>query len=131
VTSAPDVVLVTARADAARVVDDLRRELEAIGESTRAPPDDEHDAEGSTVGYERARVAALLHVAEATLARLDRAIERRHDAWDGRCTGCGEEIDAERVLALPGVDRCTACARASTARPALGRTCQSPDAWAK
>ncbi|HWD53326.1 MAG TPA: hypothetical protein VG412_13070, partial [Acidimicrobiales bacterium] len=35
---------------------DLEAELEAIGESTASVPDDEHDPEGSTVGYERARV---------------------------------------------------------------------------
>lgn len=103
--------LAEARGDAARVVEDLRAELTAIGESTQAGPDDEHDAEGSTVGYERARVAALLRAAEATLDRLDDALERRREGRYGRCVACGKAIVAERLRALPGIDRCTDCAR--------------------
>lgn len=119
--TAPDDELASARDAAARVVDDLRGELAAIGESTDARPDDEHDAEGSTVGYERARVAALLRAAERVLAQLDDAIRRRRDGHYGRCAACGEEIAAERLLALPGVDRCTDCARLPPSHPALRR----------
>lgn len=125
VTRSPDEELSAARIRAARVVGDLRAELAAIGESTEAGPDDEHDAEGSTVGYERARVSALLHVAEATLARLDDALERRGAGSYGSCNDCGRAIPVERLLALPGVARCADCASDAavrlSARPTLRR----------
>jgi len=104
------------RDEAVRVAEDLRAELAAIGESTEARPDDEHDAEGSTVGYERARVAALLAVAETSLRQLDDALGRLREGDYGRCTRCGGEIAPERLRALPGAAYCAACAR-TPARP--------------
>ena len=37
------------------VITDLEDDLAAIAESTGKGPDDEHDPEGSTVGFERAQ----------------------------------------------------------------------------
>jgi DnaK suppressor protein len=110
VTNGPGGELEAARDAAKQVVEDLRCELAAIGESTEASPDDEHDAEGSTVGYERARVGALLDSAEARLARIEAAIVRRGEGGYGRCAVCGRAIPAERLAVLPGVDRCAGCA---------------------
>jgi len=95
--------------EAARV-DDLERELAAIAESTVAGPDDEHDAEGSTVGYERARVGALLDQARRRLAAIDGAIARAKNGQYGRCDACGEPIGVERLQALPTATRCVRCA---------------------
>lgn len=120
-TSSSDDEIASARADAVRVAEDLRRELAAIGESTEAGPDDEHDAEGPTVGYERARVTALLQAVENEIARFDDAIERRREGRYGRCADCDGKIAPERLFALPGVDRCADCARAPTPHPALRR----------
>lgn len=117
----PGDELDTARANASRVVDDLRAELDAIGESTSAGPDDEHDAEGSTVGYERARVSALLSAAEAALGRLDEAVDRRRAGAYGRCAECNEQIAPERLGALPGATRCTRCAARATRAGRAGR----------
>lgn len=105
-----------ARDDAARLAQDLRAELDAIGESTEASPDDEHDAEGSTVGYERARVAGLLERAERALADTHAALERLHEGVYGTCAGCGRPIPAERLAALPTTTRCTGCAAEPPAR---------------
>ncbi len=118
-----DEELAAARVDAARVVEDLEQELAAIGESTDAGPDDEHDAEGSTVGFERARVTALLSVARAALARLDAALVRVREGSYGRCSACGGEIPFERLQALPGVAVCARCAALRSApRPAPHRS---------
>ncbi|MBO0694386.1 MAG: TraR/DksA C4-type zinc finger protein [Acidimicrobiaceae bacterium] len=90
------------------VVADLESELAGIAESTAAGPDDEHDAEGSTVGYERARVRALLAAARRRLADLE-----RHDPPGGgprRCVTCGRKIPAERIAALPTTSQCVRCA---------------------
>lgn len=106
---APD--LEAARRHALAVAVDLEKELAAIAESTEASPDDEHDAEGSTVGYERARVRGLLQSARGRLAELDRAIARSREGLAARCEHCGAPIDPERLAALPGTGRCAACAR--------------------
>lgn len=123
VTTGPEGELEAARDAADRVVEDLRCELAAIGESTEASPDDEHDAEGSTVGYERARVAALLSAAEASLARIEAAIVRRREDDYGRCAVCGRTIPPERLAVLPWVDRCAGCAAGGRRSPlSRGRT---------
>ena len=96
---------------AARLVDDLRRELEGIFEAQQAdPPDDEHDVEGSSVGFERARITALLASAEANLASLAQARERAATGEYGRCESCGTDIPAERLEAVPGATMCVRCA---------------------
>src|SRR4051794_31252107 len=49
----------------------LERIFESVIESAvLAPPDDEHDPEGSTVGFERAQIAKLLQNDKAHLADL-------------------------------------------------------------
>ena len=101
-----------AYAAARRLVDDLREELEGIFTSQQAdPPDDEHDVEGSSVGFERARITALLGPAEARLEALDSA-RRRAAAGDyGRGERCGHAIGEERLEALPATTLCIECAR--------------------
>jgi DnaK suppressor protein len=64
------------RAATVVVVTDLEDDLAAIAESTSMGPDDEHDPEGSTVGYERARVGSLLERTRHHLSDLDAALER-------------------------------------------------------
>ena len=102
--------LTAGRRECADLVEDLRRELDAVAESTSATPDDEHDAEGSTVGYERARVGALLAAAERHLLDYDAAVERLADGGYGVCARCGGPIGAERLSALPTAMTCVACA---------------------
>jgi RNA polymerase-binding transcription factor DksA len=97
------------------LIRDLRHELASIAESTAAGPDDEHDAEGSTVAYERARVQALLAHAVRVAADIASARERMsldEAGVDGvlRCEHCGAAIPAERRIALPATRVCVACA---------------------
>jgi RNA polymerase-binding transcription factor DksA len=89
---------------------DLQAELEAIGESTASVPDDEHDPEGSTVGYERARVSALLARADEEIEDLDAARARVAGQTYGRCELCGGAIGEARLAALPTTTTCVACA---------------------
>lgn len=77
-----------------------------------ANTDDEHDPEGATIAFERARVAALLDDAESQLRAVDRAIERLAAGSYGRCVQCGQPIGAERLRARPAVEHCLACAEA-------------------
>lgn len=98
-------------AAARRLVEDLRAELFGIlAEQEAKPPDDEHDVEGSSVGYERARVTALLAGAERRLHDLEGVGERLADGSYGICQACAGPIGEERMAALPASTRCIACA---------------------
>jgi len=107
---------------ARRQVADLRDELEAIlVEQEANPPDDEHDVEGSSVAYERARVTALLAHAEGWLADLIAAAERIGSGSYGVCAVCGGPIGDERLAALPSALRCVGCAAGpGVRRPGAG-----------
>ena len=99
--------------DAARAVADLEAELAGIVEQQVAvAPDDEHDAEGSTIGFERARVIALLAHARHVLAQLEQAQSRLDAGTYGRCARCAEPIGDERLAARPTADTCVVCASA-------------------
>jgi DnaK suppressor protein len=102
--------LAAAAARAAVAVEDLAGELAAIGEATAAGPDDEHDAEGSTIGLERARVTALLEQARAQAGEVAAALERLRAGDYGRCARCGGTIGAERLEVLPAARHCVRCA---------------------
>ncbi len=102
--------LAAATARTERTVADLRAEMEALAGATAGSPDDEHDAEGSTIGFERARVRALADAAEVRLRALRAAAGRAGTAAAGSCTVCGSPIGADRLEALPATDRCVRCA---------------------
>ena len=94
----------------------LRRDLDAIVEAAALdPPDDEHDPEGSTVGFERALVIDLLAQAEADVAALDLALAAVDAGTYGACQGCGGPIGGERLAAHPTARHCVACAQARAA----------------
>lgn len=92
---------------------DFRTIAEAVAAS---PPDDEHDPEGATTGFERAQVLAVLAHTRQRLVDLDRAAARLRDGTYGTCERCGAAIPAERLLALPATSTCVACAAATTRR---------------
>jgi RNA polymerase-binding transcription factor len=95
---------------AARVLE-LTAALDAIVESSRAANlDDEHDPEGSTVGFERAQVQALLDAARTRLAELDAARERLDLGEYGICESCGAAISPPRLEARPAARTCVDCA---------------------
>ncbi len=107
------------RLDAGRLVEDLGAELAGIvDQQVAVVPDDEHDSEGSTIGFERARVLALLAHARQLLTELDAAQARLASGTYGRCIACGQAIPDERLAARPNAATCVGCAGA--AAPGLG-----------
>jgi RNA polymerase-binding transcription factor DksA len=103
--------LAAARDEAARRVEGLTRDFGAIvEEAALATPDDEHDPEGQTLGFERQQLAALLDAARGQVAALDAAIARARDGSYGMCARCGGTIAEERLAAIPTTTRCIACA---------------------
>jgi RNA polymerase-binding transcription factor DksA len=81
-----------------------------ISDAVDANGDDEHDPEGSTIGYERARVTALLADARLHLGDLDEALARLDSGNYAICETCGGNIPTERLEALPGCRTCVECA---------------------
>lgn len=89
----------------------LVAELAAMVEaSDLANLDDEHDPEGSTVGYERARLASLLDAVRSRSADLAAAAERLRIGTYGRCAYCRQPIAPERLAAYPTAVACVSCA---------------------
>ena len=102
------------REDAQRLLNDLRSQLGEIFDTQATnPPDDEHDIEGSSVGFERAQVTAWLARAEVRLADVEAALARAEGDSYGVCEACGKPIGAARLEALPEVRTCISCASGS------------------
>jgi RNA polymerase-binding protein DksA len=94
-----------------RQLEDLTTEVERIVDAARdVATDDEHDPEGATIAYERARTTALVDQARAHLAAVEEAFAQLEAGTYGRCVSCGDEIGAERLEALPVATTCFACA---------------------
>jgi DnaK suppressor protein len=91
-------------------LEDLKREYAALADPENVALDDEHDSEGSTVGFERARVAGLLDRSRRQVADLEVAARRTVDGSYGYCTLCGRGIGTERLAAFPATQLCSACA---------------------
>ncbi|MHB1987415.1 MAG: TraR/DksA family transcriptional regulator [Acidimicrobiales bacterium] len=103
-------LLAQVRADTLALIVDLESEMTSIAQSTAESPDDEHDAEGSTIGFERARVRGLLVRTRRSLAEIDAALERIRVGSYGLCHCCGGHIAPDRLLALPATLSCVECA---------------------
>jgi len=109
-------VLESERKSALDRVHTLKTELAWLaGDSEDANGDDEHDPEGSTLAFERARVAGLLADAETNLKQLDSALTKLTTGNYGMCEGCRGAIPRDRLEALPATRSCFDCAAA--ARP--------------
>jgi DnaK suppressor protein len=78
--------------------------------SLDANADDEHDPEGATIAFERARVSSLVDAARAYLRELDAALGRLEVGTYGRCARCASLIAPERLAALPATRACITCA---------------------
>ena len=92
------------------LVRDLRNVVDAASD---VATDDEHDPEGATIAYERARTAALVAQADAHLDDIRRAMLRLDSGDYAVCERCGSHIAAARLEARPVVRTCITCASAS------------------
>jgi RNA polymerase-binding transcription factor DksA len=91
---------------------------DVVEASAQANVDDEHDPEGATIAFERARIEASLARARAHLADIEDALRRLGDGTYGVCELCEGPIGSERLAARPSTRTCFPCANA---RPALRR----------
>jgi DnaK suppressor protein len=88
-----------------------------VDASTDANSDDEHDPEGATIAFERAKTASLLTEAEDHLTELHRARARLDAGTYGTCVRCHHPIDPERLSALPATETCIRCAATVSSSP--------------
>jgi RNA polymerase-binding transcription factor DksA len=105
-------------ADAIRTrAEELAQEMREDAEHTRERTYQSVAGEVHDAGDEAAAELAV-HVTEAELERdageleeLEGARRRMEAGTYGACTGCGADIEVERLFARPGAPRCLACQR--------------------
>ncbi|CNF74256.1 General stress protein 16O [Mycobacterium tuberculosis] len=103
--------LSTDRAATVELIASLNADWDGVVEaSSQANVGDEHDPEGATIAFERARIDASLHRARAQLADIDDALQRIRNGTYGTCERCGGPIAAERLAARPAARTCITCA---------------------
>ncbi len=66
--------------------------------------------EGTTEAVERFATTATARSIAASLAEVERALEKLDDGSYGICDGCGEAIPAARLEAMPAKATCVRCA---------------------
>jgi len=104
-------VLLVDRCATVRRIDALAADIGAVvAAASDVATDDEHDPEGATIAFERARVGALLDQARNHLADIDDALARLDDGRYGVCERCGRSIAGERLDARPVARTCISCA---------------------
>jgi RNA polymerase-binding transcription factor DksA len=105
--------LIADRAGTLKLMASLTGDWEGVVEaSAQTGVDDEHDPEGATIAFERARIEASLTRSRAHLADIDDALGRLRDGTYGVCERCGGPVGAERLAARPATRICFACADA-------------------
>jgi DnaK suppressor protein len=99
------------RVAAAARIAALERDIATIVESAKGgATDDEHDAEGATIAFERAQAMALLEETRTQVEALDTALARVETGSYGACESCGQDIAPERLVARPSATLCITCA---------------------
>lgn len=97
------------------LVETMEADMLAVVESSAGSnADDEHDPEGATIAFERARLATLIAVSRKRLGDITLALERVETGEHGRCAVCGREISASRLEARPFARLCLDCAAAAS-----------------
>ncbi|GAA0569133.1 TraR/DksA family transcriptional regulator [Actinomadura livida] len=103
--------LIADRADTLKLMASLSGDWDGVVEaSAHANADDEHDPEGATIAFERARVEASLSRARERLADIEDALRRIRGGTYGTCERCGGPIAPGRLEARPTARTCITCA---------------------
>jgi len=92
----------------AAVLDELRRETRDEDGLLSLPSHRGESDRGVDFEMEAVDLAQSLRDA-GEIQAIDAALERLRDGSYGRCAGCGEAIDAQRLLAQPAALRCADC----------------------
>jgi RNA polymerase-binding protein DksA len=91
----------------------IERRRHALADEAELLAEREPDWEDAAAAQSAASVLDRLGESErVTLDRIRAALVRVADGSYGECAACGEEIDDERLMAVPETDRCARCAPA-------------------
>ncbi|KAB2370469.1 TraR/DksA family transcriptional regulator [Actinomadura montaniterrae] len=102
--------LIADRAGTLELLASLRRDWDGVVEaSAQSNADDEHDPEGATIAFERARIEASLTRARTRLAEIEDALRRLAADAYGTCERCGGPIAEARLEARPTARTCVTC----------------------
>lgn len=113
----PDEAIAAELERTRQLVQSLAEEIESIVmASLDDNADDEHDPEGPTIAFERARLLALRTDAIGHLTALEQATSRVGEGRYGLCKLCRRPISQERLEALPTTEVCIECASQRKAR---------------
>lgn len=101
----------------------LRRELENLPTGSHESLGyGNHMADDATEAFEQAASLALRRNLEATLQKVEAALQRFEAGTYGVCQSCGKAIDLARLEALPYATLCIQCQqRSEYPRPRAGR----------
>jgi RNA polymerase-binding transcription factor DksA len=96
----------------------LRRRDELRSRANRANADLRHESDPLSADFaeqvtQRENddvLGAISHSAREELHQLDAALRRLEEGRYTTCSMCGEDIEEERLAAVPYTDRCRACA---------------------
>lgn len=72
---------------------------------------DQHPADLASDVYEREKELALMELLEYELEKVNMALERYQEGYQGRCLQCGEPIEPQRLERLPSTTLCSRCAQ--------------------
>jgi DnaK suppressor protein len=104
--------------DVQRVLEGRRRELAEELARLTAPPEagtnlsfGKRIGEGTTQAVERINTTAAARSIAATLASVDRALEKVAEGSYGFCDNCEQPIAPERLEAIPGTVFCVTCSQ--------------------
>ena len=67
-------------------------------------------ADGDTTQEDQDATRRMVDAIRADVLRITRALHRIETGTYGRCAACGAHIPAERLDAIPDVERCGPCA---------------------
>lgn len=88
------------------------RHLNSLDESQRGSEladYDNHPADAASETYERTKNFALDENFREILERIDEALHKIEDGSYGMCDRCGEQINVERLKAIPYATMCISC----------------------
>lgn len=97
----------------------LREELAEIEERSSRAMDveivsevsgyEDHPADVASETFEREKDQAMVEALEATISRVELALEKLQQGTYGICDGCGKKIAKKRLDAVPYATLCVEC----------------------
>lgn len=94
--------------------DTVRKELIDLGASPDGSMEvdlDEGFADAAQTTSERSKIISMVEGLQERLKNVEAALARIESGTYGRCLRCGQEINPERLEAIPSASLCIECAQ--------------------